>query len=156
MQDAQIAALDLTTLAGAIATGEVTSVQATTVALDRLARIGTTLHAVVRLDRDRALQAAEAADRHRTRGAALSPLHGVPLAHKDLFYRAGDLSGGGSSIRADFRAEVTSTAIARLDAAGALDLGRLQLAEFAMSPTGYNETLGHARNPWNPAHVPDS
>jgi aspartyl-tRNA(Asn)/glutamyl-tRNA(Gln) amidotransferase subunit A len=154
MQDAQISALDLTTLAGAIATGAVTSVQATTVALDRLARIGTALHAVVWLDRDRALQAAEAADRHRTRGASLPPLHGVPLAHKDLFYRAGDLSGGGSKIRADFRAEVTSTAIARLDAAGALDLGRLQLAEFAMSPTGYNETLGHARNPWNPAHVP--
>jgi aspartyl-tRNA(Asn)/glutamyl-tRNA(Gln) amidotransferase subunit A len=40
--------------------------------------------------------------------------------------------------------------INRLDAAGALDLGRLQLAEFALSPTGYNERYGHARNPWNP------
>jgi aspartyl-tRNA(Asn)/glutamyl-tRNA(Gln) amidotransferase subunit A len=154
MQAVQIAALDLSALASAIAVGEVTSLQATTVALDRLARIGRTLNAVVRLDDARALEAAEAADRLRASGAALPPLHGVPLAHKDLFYRAGDLSGGGSIIRADFRAGVTSTAIARLDAAGALDLGRLQLAEFAMSPTGYNESLGHARNPWNPAHVP--
>lgn len=154
MQATQIAALDLSTLARAIADGEVTSVRATTIALDRLADIGRKLNAVVRLDDARALEGAAAADRLRASGAVLPPLHGVPLAHKDLFYRADDLSGGGSKIRADFRADVTSTAIERLDAAGALDLGRLQLAEFAMSPTGYNESFGHARNPWNPSHVP--
>ncbi|VIO67807.1 amidase [Bradyrhizobium ivorense] len=154
MQVTQIAALDLSALAKAIADGEVTSVEATTVALNRLVSIGHKLNAVVRLDNARAMDAAAAADKLRASGAALPPLHGVPLAHKDLFYRAGDLSGGGSRIRAEFRADVTSTAIARLDAAGALDLGRLQLAEFAMSPTGFNESLGHARNPWNPAHVP--
>ncbi|MGM4895357.1 amidase [Tardiphaga sp. 839_C3_N1_4] len=153
MQSA-IAALDLCALADAVAKGEVTSVKATTVALERLDLIGRKLHAVVRLDDERALDAAEAADKLRASGAALPMLHGVPLAHKDLFYRAGDLSGGGSKIRADFRADVTATVITRLDAAGALDLGRLQLAEFAMSPTGYNESLGHARNPWNPGHVP--
>lgn len=154
MQAAQIAALDLGALANAIAKGEITSVAATTVALDRLDDIGRKLNALVRLDRAGALAAAEAADRLRASGAALPPLHGVPLAHKDLFYRKGHLSGGGSKIRHDFRADVTATVIARLDAAGALDIGRLQLAEFAMSPTGYNESLGHARNPWNPAHVP--
>lgn len=154
MQAAQIAALDLGALAGAIAKGEMSSVQATSVALDRLDTVGRKLNAVVRLDRDASLAAAEAADRLRMSGAALPPLHGVPLAHKDLFYRAGHLSGGGSTIRNDFRADVTATVIARLDAAGAIDIGRLQLAEFAMSPTGYNESFGHARNPWNPAHVP--
>jgi aspartyl-tRNA(Asn)/glutamyl-tRNA(Gln) amidotransferase subunit A len=149
-----IASLDLCSLADAIAQGEISSVDATTVALERLEVVGRKLNAVVRLDDDRALQAAEAADQLRASGAALPPLHGVPLAHKDLFYRAGDLSAGGSTIRADFRADVTASVITRLDAAGALDLGRLQLAEFAMSPTGYNEHYGHALNPWNPAHVP--
>ncbi|MBC7580386.1 MAG: amidase [Tardiphaga sp.] len=149
-----IAALDLCALADAIATGEVTSVAATTVALRRLETVGRKLNAVVRLDGARALEAAEDADKLRRGGARLSPLHGVPLAHKDLFYRAGDLSAGGSKIRADFRADVTATVMSRLDASGALDLGRLQLAEFAMSPTGYNEHHGHALNPWNPAHVP--
>jgi aspartyl-tRNA(Asn)/glutamyl-tRNA(Gln) amidotransferase subunit A len=153
MQSA-IAGLDLCALSDAIAKGEVSSVEATTVALERLDLIGRKLNAVVRLDDERALNAAETADKLRASGASLRPLHGVPLAHKDLFYRAGDLSGGGSKIRADFRADVTATVIARLDASGALDLGRLQLAEFAMSPTGYNESLGHARNPWNPAYVP--
>jgi aspartyl-tRNA(Asn)/glutamyl-tRNA(Gln) amidotransferase subunit A len=149
-----IAALDLCALSDAIAAGEVSSVTATTVALERLETVGGKLNAVVRLDIDRALEAAEAADKLRTSGAALPPLHGLPLAHKDLFYRAGALSAGGSKIRADFRADVTATVMERLDASGALDLGRLQLAEFAMSPTGYNEHYGHALNPWNPAHVP--
>jgi aspartyl-tRNA(Asn)/glutamyl-tRNA(Gln) amidotransferase subunit A len=149
-----IAALDLCALADAIATGDITSVAATTVALERLETIGGKLNAVVRLDADRALDAAESADRLRANTSSLPPLHGVPLAHKDLFYRAGDLSAGGSKIRADFRADVTATVISRLDAAGALDLGRLQLAEFAMSPTGYNESNGHALNPWNAAYVP--
>jgi aspartyl-tRNA(Asn)/glutamyl-tRNA(Gln) amidotransferase subunit A len=154
MMHRDIAALDLCALADAIAAGEVTSVAATTVALERLETVGGKLNAVVRLDVDRALEAAAAADNLRATGAALPPLHGVPLAHKDLFYRAGDLSAGGSKIRADFRPDVTATVISRLDASGALDLGRLQLAEFAMSPTGYNEHNGHALNPWDCAHVP--
>jgi aspartyl-tRNA(Asn)/glutamyl-tRNA(Gln) amidotransferase subunit A len=149
-----IASLDLCALADAIASGEISSVAATQVTLDRLETVGRKLNAVVRLDGGRALEAADAADRLRAGGAELPSLHGVPLAHKDLFYRAGDLSAGGSKIRADFRADTTATVISRLDAAGALDLGRLQLAEFALSPTGYNEHNGHALNPWNPAHVP--
>ncbi|MGM4903414.1 amidase [Tardiphaga sp. 866_E4_N2_1] len=154
MSKLDIAALDLSGLASAIAKAEVTSFDATTVALDRLDSIGRVLHAVVQLDRESALEAASMADKLRNSGAQLASLHGVPLAHKDLFYRKGHISGGGSKIRSAFRAETTSTAVARLDAAGALDLGRLQLAEFALSPTGYNEFLGHPLNPWNPAHVP--
>ncbi|MFA6264164.1 MAG: amidase [Pseudolabrys sp.] len=152
--NAAIASLDLTALAAAIAAGDVTSEAATSVALDRLEGVGRTLKAVKRLDRDRALDAARAADKARVAGARLPPLHGVPLAHKDLFYRNGDLSEGGSKIRAGFRAGTTATVIQRLDAAGALDIGRLQLAEFALSPTGYNLHEGHPLNPWNPAHVP--
>ncbi|HLG79835.1 MAG TPA: amidase [Bradyrhizobium sp.] len=149
-----VATLDLCTLAGAIAAGDISAVAATQAALDRLESIGRRLNVVVRLDASRALEAAEAADRKRTSGAALPPLHGVPLAHKDLFYRAGEVCAGGSRIRAGFVPEVTATVLRRLDESGALDLGRLHLAEFALSPTGYNEHYGHALNPWNPAHVP--
>lgn len=149
-----IAALDLCALADAIATGAISSVAATQAALDRLDGVGRKLNAVVRLNPASALAAAEAADRRRASGAALPPLHGVPLAHKDLFYRAGQVSAGGSRIRADFVPDITATVLERLDASGALDLGRLHLAEFALSPTGYNAHYGHALNPWNPAHVP--
>src|SRR5690606_27366597 len=78
------------------------------------------------------------------------PLGGVPMAHKDLFYRRGRPSLGGSIIRKGFVPDVTATVLERLDAAGAIDIGSLHLAEFAVSPTGYNKHYGHGRNPWNP------
>ncbi|MFL5070816.1 MAG: amidase family protein, partial [Xanthobacteraceae bacterium] len=104
----RVATLDLCALADAIATGTISSVAATQAALDRLDGIGRKLNAVVRLNPAHALAAAEAADRKRASGAPLPPLHGVPLAHKDLFYRAGEVSAGGSKIRADFVPDVTA------------------------------------------------
>ncbi|HZQ59902.1 MAG TPA: amidase, partial [Casimicrobiaceae bacterium] len=75
-------------------------------------------------------------------------------AHKDIFYRAGRVCTGGSKIRRDFVPEETATVLSRLDASGAIDLGTLHLAEFALSPTGYNVHYGHARNPWDPDRIP--
>ena len=86
-------------------------------------------------------------------GRPLGPLHGVPLAHKDMFYRAGEVCSCGSKIRADFVPDHTATVLTRLDAAGAVELGRLNMAEFAMGPTGHNEHFGRCRNPWNPDHI---
>jgi aspartyl-tRNA(Asn)/glutamyl-tRNA(Gln) amidotransferase subunit A len=144
---------DLVGVADAIRDGEASAEQMTRQCLDRLEQRGRELNAVVRLDAQAALEAARAADLARARGAALGPLHGVPLAHKDLFYRAGRPCAGGSRIRADFVPDETASVLLRLDRAGALDLGTLNLAEFALSPTGYNEHFGHGRNPWAPAHV---
>src|SRR3546814_2964485 len=74
---------------------------------------------------------------------------GGPLVHKYMYYRAGQESRCGSAIRRHWKATETSTALTRLDAAGALDLGRLNMAEFAFGPTGHNYHYGHARNTWN-------
>jgi len=133
-----------------IAAGEVTAERVATVALDRLAERGPAFNAIVAVDREGALAAAREVDRARARGDKLPPLAGVPLAHKDLFYRKGRPCAGGSLIRRDFVADTTATVLERLDAAGALDLGRLQMAEFALSPTGFNAHYGHGRSPWNP------
>jgi aspartyl-tRNA(Asn)/glutamyl-tRNA(Gln) amidotransferase subunit A len=142
--------LGVVELAAAIADGAVTSEQATSGALTRLEQIGPTLNAVVRIDREPALEGARAVDLARERGALLGTLAGVPLAHKDLFYRAGRPSLCGSIIRRGFVPDVTATVLKRLDAAGAIDLGTLHLAEFAVSPTGFNQHYGHGRNPWDP------
>jgi len=80
-------------------------------------------------------------------------LAGVPLAHKDLFYRQGRVSHCGSRIAAGTMAETTASVLGRLDKAGAIDLGTLHMAEFALSPTGYNEHYGHGKNPWNSDHI---
>jgi aspartyl-tRNA(Asn)/glutamyl-tRNA(Gln) amidotransferase subunit A len=149
-----VAQLTLVELAEAIRDGAVTAEAATQSCLDGLDGLGRTLHATVALYRERAMAQARAADKRRAAGAALPPLHGVPLAHKDLFYRAGDVSACGSKIRANFVADTTATVLERLDAAGALDIGRLAMAEFALSPTGYNGHHPHPGNPWAPTHVP--
>ena len=75
---------------------------------------------------------------------------GIPLAHKDMFYRAGRVSSCGSKIRRDWVANETAVVLERLDAAGFADLGRLNMSEFAYGPTGHNEHFGDCRNPWNP------
>jgi len=78
---------------------------------------------------------------------------GVPLAHKDMFYRAGGVSTCGSKIRSGWVANETSAALERLDAAGFADIGRLNMSEFAYGPTGHNEHFGDCRNPWNPDYI---
>ncbi|KAF0129767.1 MAG: aspartyl-tRNA(Asn)/glutamyl-tRNA (Gln) amidotransferase subunit A, partial [Xanthobacteraceae bacterium] len=136
--------LGLCDLADAIADGSVTSEAATEAALAGLETVGRELNAVVRLHSDRAREQARAADLRRRSGTPAGPLAGVPLAHKDLFFRAGDLCEAGSKILSGNRASETAVVLERLDAAGALDIGALHLAEFALSPTGFNGHLGHA------------
>lgn len=148
-------ALDLTLAEAAdgLARGEFTSVELTRAAIERARELGPTLNCVARLDAEDALQQAEVADRERKSGKS-GPLLGVPLAHKDLFYVRGKVVACGSKIRRDFVPETTATVLTRLADAGAVNIGSLHMAEFAFSPTGYNEHYGHARNPWDTAHVP--
>ena len=112
-------------------------------------RLQPSTNAFIRIDAEEALTAAARADEAVARGGDLGPLHGVPLAHKDLLYRAGRVSTGGSKILRDRVAPVTATAAERLDRAGAVDLGTLNMVEFAAGGTGHNEHYGDCRNPWD-------
>ena len=146
--------LDLVGVADAIARREVSSVEVTRACLAEAERLQPSLNLYIRIDGDEALAAAAAADATVARGEALGPLHGVPLAHKDMYYRAGRVVTCGSQIRRNWVADTTSSALERLSAAGALNLGTLNMAEFAMGGTGHNYHFGHCRNPWNVDHVP--
>ena len=145
--------LGLCEMADAIASREVTSVAVTEACLARIQTHAERLNCFLSVETEAALATAERADAALARGVELGPLHGVPLAHKDVFYRAGRVTTCGSRIRRDFVPEVTASVITRLERAGAITLGALNLAEFAMGPTGWNEHTGPARNPWNPDHV---
>lgn len=118
-------------------------------ALERIAP----LNAVARLEREAALAQAAALDARIEAGAAVGPLAGAPLAHKDLYDRAGWRSEAGARILAGRVAPSTGHAIARLDAADALDLARLNTVEFALGAEGRNIHTGPPRNPWNPDHA---
>ena len=143
----------LTELVGHLRAGAVSSREATLASLEALDGTGAALGAVARLTPEAALAAADDADRARARGELVGPLHGVPLAHKDMFYRAGELAECGAAAMRGHRPEVTATVLARLDAAGAIDLGRLNMVEFALGITGHNAHTGHPRNPWDPERI---
>jgi aspartyl-tRNA(Asn)/glutamyl-tRNA(Gln) amidotransferase subunit A len=145
--------LGLVELAAAIRCRRVSSREATEAALARAQTVQPVLNAFVAIDEAGALAAADAADAALARGQPVGPLHGVPLAHKDMFFRKGRVSGCGSAILADVPADRTASVLERLDAAGALDIARLNMAEFAFGPTGHNLHYGDCRNPWNPQRI---
>lgn len=154
MNDYEIASLSLSEVAACIADGRLTSREVTQVCLDRIATLGQDHRSVVRCEPDAALAAAERADKETTDGRVRGPLHGVPLAHKDMFYRKGEISACGSRILADHRPDHTAHVLERLDAAGALDIARLNMTEFATGAPvfGHNPITGSPRNPWNTDH----
>ena len=144
--------LSLVDAADALKDGAISSVALTQAALDAFGRVDKAINSTIWLEAEAALEAAEALDKKRAAGAALSSLHGVPLAHKDMYYKAGKRSTCGSAIRKDFRPTYTATVIERLEAAGSVTLGGLNMAEFAQNPTGHNRHYGNCGNPWNPAY----
>ena len=105
------------------------------------------------IEADQALAAADAADAGLSKGTASGALHGVPLAHKDMYYDGGRVVSCGSKIRRDFVATTTSTALQRLKQAGTICLGSLQMAEFAYGPTGHNSHYGPVHNPFALDHI---
>jgi aspartyl-tRNA(Asn)/glutamyl-tRNA(Gln) amidotransferase subunit A len=147
------ALLSLTELAAAIRDRQVSSVEATQACLTRIQAWQPVINAFVRVEAEEALASAKAADAALARGEVKGPLHGVPLAHKDMYYTKGTVAGCGSKLREGWIAPATSTAVARLEAAGSFRIGALHMAEFAYGPTGHNPYLGHARNPWHPERV---
>ena len=141
-------------LADAIRARRVSAVEATEATLARIDRTQPLVNAFISIDGDRALDAARRADAALSRRDEAPPLLGVPMAHKDLLYRKGRVSTCGSKIRRDAVADVTATALERLDTAGAIEVGTLNMAEFAAGGTGHNEHFGDCRNPWNTDHAP--
>ncbi len=143
----------LSEASAAIAGGKISSRELLDACLDRIPVWQSVTNAFIDLRAGQARLAAEKADREIAAGGPRSPLHGIPLAHKDMFYRTGEISTCGSDLRREWRADVTATVLRRLDAAGAVDLGTLNMAEWAGGATGHNIWFGDACNPWSPMRV---
>ena len=150
---AEPALLSLTEAAAAIARKRLSSREVTQSCLDRIAKWQPRLNAFMAIEAEAALKAADAADAALAKGGNRGALHGVPLAHKDMYYDAGKVVTCGSKIRRDFVATTTSTALQRLKDAGTVRLGSLQMAEFAYGPTGHNAHYGPVHNPWGIDHI---
>ena len=147
------ALLSLTEVARAIVGKRFSSREVTQSCLDRIAQWQPRLNAFMAIEGDEALAAADAADAALAKGHVKGVLHGVPLAHKDMYYEAGKVVTCGSKIRRDFVATTTSTALQRLKDVGTIRLGSLQMAEFAYGPTGHNSHYGAVHNPFAVDHI---
>jgi aspartyl-tRNA(Asn)/glutamyl-tRNA(Gln) amidotransferase subunit A len=136
-------------LARMIAGKEVSPVEVTRAHLERVGALDRTLRAYITVCGDAALEAARAAETALAAGRPLGPLHGVPMALKDLYDTAGVTTTGGSRILRDRVPDADATVVRRLREAGAILIGKLNMVEFAYGPEGYNPHYGHARNPWD-------
>ena len=122
--------------------------------LDRIARLDKKIGAFLLLDADGARRAADAIDKKIAAGEAVGPLGGVPVGIKDIFVTRGLETTAGSKILKGFIPPYESTASARLAAAGAIRLGKLNMDEFAMGSSNENSAFGPVHNPWDLERVP--
>ena len=123
-------------------------VEVTDAHLDRIGRLDPRLNSYITVTAERArAQAKEAEARYRA-GKPLSALDGVPFAPKDIFATRGIATTHGSKLGKDHVPDETATAVTRLEAAGAVLLGKLNLLEYATG-SGTDSGFGPARNPWN-------
>jgi len=148
MNKADIPFLSATALGELIRQREVSSVEATEAYLQRIDTVDSTLHSYITVCRQEALQAARAAEQALARGESRGPLHGVPYAVKDQFWTKGLLTTGGSTILGDFVPPEDATVVARLNAAGAVLLGKLNMSEFATG-NSVRHPYGTPHNPWD-------
>jgi len=146
--------LDLRGVADALHAGKVSSVEATEAYLGRIERHDGVLRAYITVMADRALEAARRADAELRQGRRRGPLHGVPIALKDLIAVAGVRMTAGSRVLADHVPESDADATERLHAAGAVVLGKLAMHEFAFGRPVTDGPFPTGRNPWDVTREP--
>lgn len=146
--DTELHRRSLTDIARGIAAGDLTALEVTRAALDRCDRLGAETRALITRMAETALAEAESADRRQAAGAPLGPLHGVPITIKDMFDIAGQPTTAGMPVRAAHRATATATVVERLQAAGAIVIGKANVAEGVYGK--YLEPFGEPVNPWGP------
>ena len=122
-------------------------------ALARTEALNPALNAVIALDKQGALAAADQADKARADGAA-SPLLGVPMLHKDIFCTRGVTTSCASKMLADFVPPYDATVVEKLQFAGMVSLGKCNMDEFAMGSSNETSFFGPVKNPWDVNRVP--
>lgn len=147
----ELANLTLAEQAALLRQGQCSSREIVDAHLARIERLDGKLHAYVEVYAAEARQLADGADRARSSGLPLGPLHGLPICLKDLCDIEGRIGTVGSKMWANRRAGVTSATVERLLAAGMIPLGKTHMVEFAFGAWGTNPLMGAPWNPWDSA-----
>jgi amidase len=136
-------------LAAAVARRELSAVEVVQAHLDRIDEVNPLVNAIVTLVPERALEEAKLADDAYVAGGAAGPLHGLPIAIKDLMDTAGIRTTYGSPIYADHVPTNDSLLVTRLRNAGAIVIGKTNTPEFGAGSHTFNPVFGATRNPWD-------
>jgi aspartyl-tRNA(Asn)/glutamyl-tRNA(Gln) amidotransferase subunit A len=135
-----------------LAKGQVTAVEATRDVLDRIEKVEGKVNAYISLDKEHALQQAEAADKKLKDGTG-GPLCGIPVSIKDVLCTEGMRTTCGSRILENFIPPYDATSVGKLKKADAVLIGKVSMDEFAMGSTSENCAFGPPQNPWNTDYI---
>ncbi|MDQ0753365.1 amidase [Streptomyces africanus] len=149
MNPADLCFSTATELAAALRSREISAREVVTAHLEQIDRVNQSVNAIVTLVADRALEAAAEADERTVSQAELGPLHGLPVAHKDLHDTAGIRTTYGSPVLADHVPARDHLVVERLKRAGAITLGKTNVPELGMGSHTVNPVFGATRNPYD-------
>jgi aspartyl-tRNA(Asn)/glutamyl-tRNA(Gln) amidotransferase subunit A len=141
--------LPLYALAEKLSRRSISPVEIVDACLERIERLDSKLHAFVDVFAGEARAAAEAADKAIRSGHGVGPLHGIPVALKDLIELEGRVTTGGSAVWRERRSSRTATLARKLISAGMIVIGKTHTVEFAFGGWGTNQHLGTPWNPWD-------
>ncbi len=144
----------LTELRGAIASGAVKATDLAATYYDRIATVNARLNVYLSLTKERALEQAARVDDAAAKGDPLGPLAGIPVGIKDVLVMKGAPATAGSKILKGYHPPYDATAVTKLEAAGAVLLGKINCDEFAMGSSNENSAYGPVRNPVDTERVP--
>jgi len=149
MNNADICFLPTVELARQIRTKEISAVEVLEAHLAQIERVNPRVNAIVTLVAEQARTQARAADAALARGDAVGPLHGLPVAHKDLFPTKGIRTTSGSPIFADYVPDHSALIVERLQRAGAITIGKTNVPEFGAGSQTFNPVFGATLNPYD-------
>jgi aspartyl-tRNA(Asn)/glutamyl-tRNA(Gln) amidotransferase subunit A len=144
----------LAELRAEIAAGHIKAADLAASYYERIAKVNPRLNVYLSLTKERALEQAERVDALAAKGDPLPPLAGIPVGIKDVLVMRGAPATAGSKILQGYRPPYDATAVAKLEAAGAVLLGKLNCDEFAMGSSTENSAYGPVRNPVDTDRVP--
>jgi aspartyl-tRNA(Asn)/glutamyl-tRNA(Gln) amidotransferase subunit A len=148
--------LSLADAAGFIRAGKLSPVELTRFCLDRIESLNPRIHAFITVLSDLAIEAATRAEKEIYEGRYRGPLHGIPIAHKDILWTKGIRTTAHSRLLETWIPHESATVVELFENAGAICLGKTALHEFAYGSPGPDEVFPGARNPWNLDYAPGS
>ncbi len=141
-------------LSASLAKAEISSVELTQHYLKRIKQYNKNLNAFITVIEEQAMQQARLADQRRAKQEYVTPLTGIPIAHKDIFSTKDVLTSCGSRMLSNYIPPYNASIVEKLQDAGMVLLGKTNMDEFAMGSSNENSYYGSVRNPWNPDYVP--